>query len=267
MTMQRSVLAGLLLLVLTGAAQACGPYRVAFYEYASLYHRDADGQYRGIDKDMIEELSRRSGCRFETVLESRVRTWALLAAGQLDITVSALSSPERDRLVEMVPYLQSRRAVLLQTRAVPATSEAFLADPKLRLLMVRSSRDGPQMEVLLAQLRERGRIVEAPDQPSAIRAFKAGRADALLIGVTSLAIVRQQDPDFNSYETSYWAPTERVVGSLALSREKVSEADRTRLREALLAMRRDGSLDAIVRRHLGDKLAHALRLPDGETGH
>lgn len=251
----------------TGVAQACGPYRVAFYEYASLYHRDPDGQYRGIDKDVIEELSRRSGCRFDTVLESRVRTWALIAAGQLDITVSALPSPERDRLVELVPYLQSRRTVLLQNRAVPATSEAFLADPKRRLLMVRSARDGPQMEALIAQLREKGRVVEAPDQPSAIRAFKAGRADALLIGVTSLAIVRQQDPDFNSYETSYWAPTERVVGSLALSREKVSEADRAKLREALQAMRRDGSLDAIVRRHIGDKLGNALRLPDSEGGH
>ncbi|WP_334277777.1 substrate-binding periplasmic protein [Roseateles microcysteis] len=262
--MRRSFLASLLLFVLPAIAHACGPYRLAFYEYASLYHRDADGQYRGIDKDVVEELAKRSGCRFNTVLESRARTWALLESGGLDITVSALITPERERLVELVPYLQSRRVVLLQNRSVPTTSEAFLMDAKRNLLTVRASRDGPQMEALLAQLRERGRIVEAPDQPTAIRAFKAGRADALLIGVTSLALVRQQDPDFNSYEAAIWAPTERVVGAFAMSRERVNEVDRARLREALQAMRLDGSLDAIMRRHLGDKLAHALRLSDAE---
>lgn len=267
MSLLRPLFIGLCCLVLLpGLAGACGPYRLAFYEYASLYHRDADGQYRGIDKDLVDELARRSGCRFETVLESRVRTWALMASGGLDLTVSALMNPERERQFEMLPYLQSRRVLLLQYRAVPATAEAFLADPKRRLLMVRSSRDGPQMEALLAQLRQQGRIVEAPDQPSAIRAFKAGRADALLIGATSLALLRQQDADFRSYETAVWAPTERVVAALAISRERVSEDHRARLRSALLDLRRDGGLDAIVRRHLGDKLAQAIHLPEGEAG-
>ncbi|MDI4635718.1 transporter substrate-binding domain-containing protein [Pelomonas sp. V22] len=266
MSLLRSLRIGLCCLgLLPTVAEACGPYRLAFYEYASLYHREADGQYRGIDKDLVEELARRTGCRFETTLESRARTWALMASGGLDLTVSALITLERERQFEMLPYLQSRRVVLLQYRAVPATAEAFLADPTRRLLMVRSARDGPQMEALLAPLRQQGRIVEAPDQPSAIRAFKAGRADALLIGATSLALLRQQDPDFRSYETAVWAPAERVVAALAISRERVSEADRTRLRAALLAMRRDGGLDAIVRRHLGDKLAQAIHLLEGEA--
>lgn len=253
-------------LLLPGAALACGPYRVAFYEYAVLYHRDAHGQFRGIDKDVIDELARRSGCRFETRLESRARTWALLTSGGVDITVSAVMNAERERIVELVPYIQSRRIVLLRDRSVPNTLEAFVQDGQRRLLKVKAARDGPQMEAVLARLQQSGRIVEAPDQPSAVRAFKAGRADALLIGVTSLARLRQQDSELQAHETAVWAPAERVVGALALSRARVSGPDRERLREALLAMRRDGSLDAIVRRHAGDKLAPALRLPDGDGG-
>lgn len=252
--------------MLPTAALACGPYRVAFYEYGVLYHRDADGQYRGIDKDVIEELARRTGCRFETRLESRARIWALLTSGGVDITVSAVMNPERGRIVELVPYVQSRRVVLLQDRSVPSTPEAFLQDEQRRLLKVRAARDGPRMEAVLARLQQRGRIVEAPDQPTAVRAFKAGRADALLIGVASLAWLRQLDADLNAYEAVVWAPAERVVGALAMSRERVGEADRAQLREALLAMRRDGSLDTILRRHAGDKLALALRLPDGDSG-
>jgi len=253
-----------LLALLPAAALACGPYRVAFYEYAVLYHRDADGQYRGIDKDVIDELARRSGCRFEAVLESRARTWALMAAGGVDITVSALARADREALVELVPYTQSHRVVLLREPGVPATPGAFLDDAQRRLLMVRATRDGPQMEALLARLRERGRLVEAPDQPGAIRAFKAGRADALLMGTASLAWLRRQDADFNGYEAVLWAPEERIVTALALSRQRVAEADRARLREALLAMRRDGGLDAILRRHVGDRLALAMRLPESD---
>jgi polar amino acid transport system substrate-binding protein len=264
-TLAHRLLLQLLACLMPCASPACGPYRVAFYEYAVLYHRDADGQYRGIDKDLVDELARRSGCRFETRLESRVRTWALMETGGVDITVSAVMNAERERLVELVPYLQSHRVVLLR-RGAPGTAEAFLRDEQRHLLKVRAARDSPRMEALLAQLQARGRVMEAPDQPSAIRAFKAGRADALLIGAASLAWLRQSDPDFNTYEPAYWAPTERVVGALAMSREHVNETDRERLRETLLAMRRDGSLDAILRRHAGDKLAAALRLPDGDSG-
>lgn len=254
-----------LLLGLTGPALACGPYRVAFYEYAVLYHHDADDRYRGIDRDVIDELARRSGCRFETVLESRARTWALMASGGMDITVSAVVTPERERLMEMLPYMQSQRVLLLRDRAVPTTAEAFIADTQRRLLMVRTARDGPQMEAQLARLRAQGRIVEATDQPAAIRAFKAGRADALLLGTASLAWLRQQEPGFADHEAVVWTPTERIVAALALSREQVSEPDRALLRKTLVAMRHDGSLDAILRHHVGDRLARAMRLPEGDT--
>ena len=76
-----AVLLALLTALSARPAWACGPYRLAFYEYGSLYHRGADGQFHGIDKDVVEELARRSGCRFDTVLESRARTWQQLAAG------------------------------------------------------------------------------------------------------------------------------------------------------------------------------------------
>ena len=257
----------LAVVLLPGAAMACGPYRFAFYEYAILYHRDADGQYRGIDKDVLEELARRTGCRFDTALESRARTWALMTSGGLDITLSAVVNRERERIVELVPYIQSRRAVVLRHPGVPGTYEAFMRDGQRRLLKVRAARDGPQMEALLAPLEAQGRVVEAADQPGAVRAFKAGRADAMVLGIAGLVGLRQQDAEFQAYEAVFWAPAERVVGALAMSRERVSAADRARLREALAAMRRDGSLDAILRRHVGDKLAPALRLPDGDSGH
>ncbi|MFY7864122.1 MAG: hypothetical protein ACOVRJ_04700, partial [Roseateles sp.] len=73
------LLASLLCIWPAAKAVACGPYTLAYYELGALYYRDADGRFAGIDKDVVEELSRRSGCSFKTVRESRVRIWDQLS--------------------------------------------------------------------------------------------------------------------------------------------------------------------------------------------
>jgi hypothetical protein len=73
----------------------CGPYEVTLYEFGSLYYRNGQGQRVGIDPEVLEEVARRTGCVFHTRLDSRVRTWALMAANRLDMTVSGVPTPER----------------------------------------------------------------------------------------------------------------------------------------------------------------------------
>jgi polar amino acid transport system substrate-binding protein len=74
----------------------CGPFHVAYYEYGAFYFQNAAGAYVGIDPDVLDELSRRTGCRFEGFLDSRVRTWQSMANGTLDMTVS-VSTRRRGR--------------------------------------------------------------------------------------------------------------------------------------------------------------------------
>lgn len=251
----RRILAALALaLLLLPAAWACGPYRLAFYEYGSLYYRGADGKFQGIDKDVVEELARRSGCRIETVLESRARTWQLLAAGQMDLTVSTLPTPERQRYLELVPYLRSTQVVLLRRELAAAlpTAEAFLADGSRRLLVVRAYAFVPPLARLVAQLRAQGRLVEAADQPAALRALKAGRADGLLLGGNSLALARAHDPALaGAFEALDYAPGNVTVAALAMSRQNVRAEDRALLTRTLEAMVSDGTVEAYRLLHLG----------------
>src|SRR5471032_2185942 len=53
---------------LAGGAQpaACGDISVAFYENGALFYQDGAGAWSGIDKDVVEELARRLGCRFHS---------------------------------------------------------------------------------------------------------------------------------------------------------------------------------------------------------
>lgn len=246
-----------LLLLLAGPVQACGPYSLAFHEYGALYYRGEDGRWEGLDKDLVDELARRSGCRFETRLESRVRIWAQLPAGQLDITVSALPTAERERIVEFLPYVESRQYVLLRPElaATLDSAAAFSADSGRTLLVVRGAQHTPTLQAWIDSLRAQGRVMESPDQTSAKRAFKAGRADAMVLGANSLAAARRNDRSFASFAAMSYAPQEHTVGALALSRERVSEADRALLRQTLQEMQRDGSLAAIKKRYLGELAA------------
>lgn len=236
------------------AASACGPYSVGLYEYSSLYYRDARGQWAGIDKDVVDELIRRTGCRLVPRTESRVRIWAQIASGQIDMTVSALPTKERALLVEFIPYIESRQYVVMKPALAAAlpTPSAFLADRARRVIVVRGYVFTPTVEDWITRMRVQGRVVEAPDQPTALRVFKAGRADALVLGAHSLATARHADPVFGEYTALSYAPQERSIGALALSRQRIVQDDRDRMRAAIDEMQRDGTLEAIKKRHLGD---------------
>jgi polar amino acid transport system substrate-binding protein len=45
----------------SAAAAPCGPYTVAMYGHGALYYRSGE-QWAGIDKDIVDELARRTGC-------------------------------------------------------------------------------------------------------------------------------------------------------------------------------------------------------------
>jgi polar amino acid transport system substrate-binding protein len=241
---------------------ACGRYTLAFYELGALYYRNAAGEYAGIDKDVVDELGRRSGCKFSTTLESRVRIWDQLAKHKLDLSVSGIATPERQQFAEFLPYFQTRNYALLRRELVVslATPEAFLADPLRRVAVVKSFKHGAVFDAWLAQLRTQHRVDELPDFDSVLRVFKAGRVDAILALPTVLARVQATNPALDQFSIMDWAPHDRIVHALIVSRDRVSPSDRELLRAGLQSMHKDGTLEAIFKRHVGSTLAHAMRL-------
>jgi len=241
-------------------ARACGPYTVAFYEFGLLYYRDAEGREQGIDRDLIEALARRSGCRLNSVLESRVRIWDHLARGQLDITVSGIATPERLQQAEFWPYFRSRNHAIMGkalARQLP-TPEAFVADASRRVVVVRGFRHGAFFDAWLDRLRTLQRVDEVADFETALRVYRARRVDLMLAHPVNL--VRQNQAWMGEVALLDWGPQDEVQSSLVVSRSRVSEADRRLLRDALRGLLQDGSVDAILNRHAGAALAQSMRL-------
>lgn len=245
------------------AELACGPHAAALYAYAPFF-REVPGQgWQGIDKDLFDELARRSGCELRLVVESRVRTWEQLRSGVAGLTLSAVLTPERQAFAEFVPYAQSRYHLMLRRDAAAQVHSlaAFEANSALHLLAVKGYSHGPTLDAVVKRLRARGRVHEVADFPTVLRMARAGRGDALLALPVSWAEVQNSFEAGEAWTALDVAPQERTLAGLALSL-RMSESDRQRLRRAMQSMLADGTVRAINRRHLGEAAARALTLGD-----
>ncbi len=119
----------------------------------------------GIDKDIVDELIKRSGCKFETQVMARARIWADLANGALDMTVSGIQTAERDRYAWFAHFLTMKNYALVRhaNDAKVQSADDFLKQPKLKFDVVRAFRHGEQQDQWLDQLRAQQRVEENPD--------------------------------------------------------------------------------------------------------
>jgi len=251
------------LLGLGGAAAAenCGHLRSAFYEYGAFYYKAADGSWTGIDKDVVDEVARRMGCVIEASTDSRVRIWAGLVAGSLDMSVSAMATPDREKFARVVPYIAEHNYVLLHKDVSDSvrSMDDFLADPSIKIGVIKSFRHGKVYDAWLDRLRAQGRVYEAPDYPALLRLFKVGRVQAMMaLSVGWYPLVKHQQVA-GSYRVMDWSPQkEALVGGLILSRQRVDAAMAARFSQTIHAMREDGTLKRIFERHLDPELAARL---------
>ena len=239
----------------------CGSISLAYYELGALFYRTDDGDYTGIDKDVVEELERRTNCHFKTSIESRVRIWAQLFGNTLDMSVSGISTPEREKFAQFIPYFSTRNYVLLNKDTPPSahTMDGFLANPALMVAVVKSFRHGLVYDEWLDKLRAQKRVHEAADFATVMRLFSVNRVNAVLALPTSFQPFLQQNKLVDTTLIKDWSPTDRVVHCLIVSRSRVNQTQFDILEKAMRAMRNDGSLDKIFERHIGDKLTKEIR--------
>lgn len=231
---------------------------MAYYEYPGLYQRQPGGAESGFDVDLRSAMEERSGCRIEPVYSSSKRAWQAMADAQMDLMVSALQTSERAQKYEFLLFARTR-VLLLIPKPVPAglgSREAFEAS-KARVMIVRGTSYTPRVAAWLERLRAQGRVSEAGDMPSALRAFGVGRADALLL--YPMALVGREADWLERHQLLDWWPEETAYGGWALNRKTVSAADRKQLREAAESLRADGTLQRLGRKHFGPLAVHMIK--------
>ena len=228
------------------------PIRFAHYEFGLAY----SSGYGGIDDDLQKELMRRSHCAFEVTVQPRARTWADLKSGHIDMAGSGIRTADRDAFAWFFPYIVEDNVIVLGPR-VPRSMrsfKAFLADPQLTLGGVRSFRYSPAYDAFVDQLILTRRHSEAADPGALFRMFEVQRFDAFITNsLLYMYYVRVKGlPDPQRIER--WDPAGATPSGLVLSKKAFTEAQAQQWAALIKAMLADGSIEAIVVKHMGATL-------------
>lgn len=255
----RAAFAFIFLLLWGPAALACGPYTVALFDHGMLNTRPQDSKWGGVDKDVVEEVARRTGCRFNLVLESRVRIWSMIESDSLDMTVAGVATPQREAHARFLPYASSRSIVVMNKEVDPKikSAEAFLADGSYKLGVIRGVSNSTSLAPWVDQLRAEGRVYDASDMTALVNLLNIGRVHAILVAQVSWIGAAHAGSN-RGQRIGNWAQRDSFLAGLVVSKVRVPEAQARKMEQALRAMQADGTLEAIFRRYVDPELAASL---------
>jgi polar amino acid transport system substrate-binding protein len=165
------------------AGQDCPPVtRVGLSDLGYTAFREGSGKIGGISVDMVNEIARRTGCKFEFLWYPRQRLFVELEAGRIDMTMAALRTPERDVYARHLPYTYLQYDLILSEP--PGRNYTSLADYVARgtgrLNVTRGMTYDAAVETQLALLASAGRLEVVNDFETVFGKMEMGRADGTL---------------------------------------------------------------------------------------
>jgi polar amino acid transport system substrate-binding protein len=145
--------------------------------------RLVDGLRAGLSVDYLDEVSRRTGCRFVYTDVPRARAWWLLAHGKADVVPAAVQAGWRDESgIFHDQYVMEGVSLLsLKARPIKLSSSRAIIDSKLQFLFVRGHDYGPRTAELIHVLQAKGQLNLVKDPGGMLRMLRAGRVDAIIV--------------------------------------------------------------------------------------
>ncbi|WP_342113861.1 substrate-binding periplasmic protein [Pseudoduganella sp. OTU4001] len=234
-----------------GGAPACParPIVVGLYEFGNFYRSGV-----GLDKDLADELSKRSGCKFVSRVMPRRAIWTGMQAGTVDMTLSAAATPERLVFAWAAPYMLVKNVVVLRKDADPNVHSMsdFIASPELRLGFGRGFAAGPAYEDFVTQLRNIGRVEDVDEGDRLYAMFKAGRFQALLAPKMVYAHYLKDEIMAGAIRVEDWGNgRQHGPAHLMMGKKLFSAEDARRWGDMLKAMTADGTMARLLAQYVG----------------
>lgn len=234
---------------------------VGYYDAGAFYDPSTDA---GIDRDVMEEIGRRTGCKFSGKFLSRGLIFLAFEQGKLDVVTSAIPTPERLKFGAASPFFWVRNELITKKdHDVHDSPEAFLADSKLRLGVINRYLYGAGWDEWIDALRKQGRVEVVGDTHQLMRLLDAGRIDAFpAVPLGSGTYVRLYGDQPSLRRFAWFTNAPANPGGLLLSLKTLDEPTRAAIRQALQEMKNDGSLMAIFLKYVNDrKTAETMLVP------
>lgn len=243
------------------SALACPsrPIVVGLYEFGNFYRAGA-----GLDKDVAEELRKRSGCNISYKVLQRRAIWPAMQSGRVDMTLSAAATPERTVFAWAEPYMWVKNMVVLRAdagRGVHSMAD-FIADPNLRLGFGRGYAAGPAYEDFVTQLRNIGRVEDVDDSDRLYAMLRAGRFQALLAPKLVYDSYLKVEIAAGAVRIEDWGGSrQRGPANIMMGKKLFSAEDARRWAGLVRDMRADGTLLRLIAQYVGQDEASRMLSP------
>ncbi len=248
----------LVLSVLAVPAQAAGPdcnrsFTLGLHEHGLLYSAETD---RGIDKDIADELIRRSGCRVNVSLMPRARIWQLIESGALDFSLSGITNPDRERFAAFAWYVSNKYYLLTRKDAGVRQIADFERNDKLQLGVIRSFRYSANANQMVDRLTAGNRVSQAGGLSPLYELLLADKIQGMIIEPFDYPALQEKKIRDVTSIVEFNDPA--VPHGLIMSKKALPPEEREKWSALISSMRGDGTLRRIFERYFRADLAAAM---------
>lgn len=229
------------------------PFTLALHDHGLLYSADTD---TGIDKDVADELIRRSGCKVTTSLMPRARIWQLIESGALDFSLSGIANAERDRFAAFAWYFSNKYHLLVRKDSGARTQIDFERNDKLQLGVIRSFRYSPSADRLVDKLQAANRVTQAGGLAPLYQALMLGHIQGMIIEPFDYPTLEEKKIRDLTAIIEFNDPA--VPHGLIMSKQALPPAEREKWRALVNEMRSDGTMRRIFEKYFKADLAAAM---------
>ncbi len=249
-----------LLIVLASLAtlNASGPdrsrsYTLALHDHGLLYSAATNA---GIDKDVADELIRRSGCKVTVSLMARSRIWQLIESGGLDFSLSGITDAERDKFAAFAWYFSDKFYLLARKDTGIRSQADFEKDGRLQLAVIRSFRYSESANRLVDRLQEANRLSQAGGLEPLYQLLVQNQIQGMIIEPFDYPAL--QEKEIREISTIVEFPDPPVPHGLIMSKKAVPAPEQEKWRALIDDMRKDGTMLRIFEKYFKPDLAAAL---------
>ena len=228
-------------------------YTLALHDHGLLYSAATDS---GIDKDVADELVRRSGCKVNVSLMPRARIWQLIESGALDFSLSGITDPDRDQFAAFAWYFSNKYYLLVRNDAGVKKLSDFESNEGLQLGVIRSFRYSESANRFVDQLQLANRVRQAGGLAPLYQAFQQGNVQGMLIEPFDFPALEEKKIRSLGSILEFNDPA--VLHGLIMSKKALSSAEQAQWRGVIQDMRGDGTMRRIFEKYFKPDLAATL---------
>nr|WP_088285761.1 transporter substrate-binding domain-containing protein [Ideonella sp. A 288] len=229
------------------------PLSLALHDHGLLYSSQTG---EGIDKDVADELIRRSGCKVGVTVMPRARIWQLIESGALDFSLSGIGNRARDEFASFAWYFSNKYHLLVRNDAHIRRLADFEGNAALRLGAIRGFRYSATGNRLVDRLDAERRVSYATHLDSLYQILIDNRVQAMIIEPFDYPAV--ESGTLRELTTILEFDDPPVPHGLIMSKKALAPAQQAAWRALVDGMRADGTVQRIFEKHFSADLARSM---------